>query len=90
MEDEAPEVAEFLGSISLQKYQAKFLENGIEDLETILELNDSHLDSLGVPMGYKLKILKQIRIVRQEKGMELPESRQRPESALSSATSKSR
>lgn len=63
-EDQFPEVAKFLGSISLDKYIPKFTENGVEDLETILELNDTHLDAMGVPLGYKLKILKQIKAVR--------------------------
>lgn len=53
----------------------KFTENGIEDLETILELNDTHLDALGIPLGYKLKVLKRIKAVRQEQGMTEPESR---------------
>ena len=35
-----PEVDEFLSSINLEKYKDRFLENGIEDQETILELND--------------------------------------------------
>jgi hypothetical protein len=65
------------------------LENGIEDLETILELNDTHLESLGVPLGYKLKILKRIKTIRQEKGMTLPESRQRPDSAMSTVSAAS-
>ena len=70
----------------MEKYQAKFVENGIEDLETILELNDTHLDSLGVPLGYKLKVLKRIKTIRHEKGMSVPESRQRPDSAVSAAS----
>lgn len=38
---EFPEVHEFLSSIALEhKYANKFTENGIEDMETILELND--------------------------------------------------
>jgi len=43
-----------------------------------------------IPLGYKLKILKRIKLIRQEKGMTAPESRGRPESALTrpeSATS---
>ena len=40
MEDEAPEVVEFLDSIGLSKYTQMFLDNGIEDVETVLELND--------------------------------------------------
>jgi len=77
-------VGEFLNPIGLQRYANLFVENGIEDMETILELNDSHLDSLGVPLGYKLKILKRIKTVRQEKSM-VPAPDRRPESALSSA-----
>ena len=69
------EVVEFLQSIGLLKYQSKFYENGIEDLETILELNDSYLDALEIPLGYKLKILKKIKTIRQESGMTLPQSR---------------
>ena len=61
---EYPEVDEFLGSITLQKYYEMFAENGIEDLETILELNDTHLDAMAVPLGHKLKILKRIKTVR--------------------------
>jgi hypothetical protein len=29
----------------------KFTDNGIEDMETILELNDTHLDALSIPLG---------------------------------------
>jgi hypothetical protein len=59
----------------LDKYYQKFTGNGIEDLETILELNDSYLDALEIPLGYKLKILKKIKTIRQESGMTLPQSR---------------
>ena len=76
------EVVEFLASISLQKYLQKFISLGITDLDTILELQDFHLDAMEIPLGYKLKILKRIKNVRQEKGMSVPESRGRPESAI--------
>ena len=68
----------------------KFINLGITELETILELQDFHLDAMEIPLGYKLKILKRIKLIRQEKGMTAPESRGRPESALTrpeSATS---
>lgn len=70
------EVENFLNSIALTKYKERFVENGIEDEETILELSDEHLDALKVPLGHKLKILKRIKTIRQEKGMTVPESRQ--------------
>lgn len=76
MSSEFPEIEEFLASINLQKYKDRFLENGIEDYETVLELNDSHLDAIGIPLGYKLKIIKRIKTMRQERGMSMPESRQ--------------
>lgn len=64
---EFPEVHEFLSSIALEhKYTNKFTENGIEDMETILELNDQHLDALEIPLGYKLKMLKRIKTLRQD------------------------
>ena len=67
---------EFLTSIKLDKYQEKFIENGVEDLETILELNDEHIELMGVPLGHKLKIMKRIKDLRAEKGMSVPPSRQ--------------
>lgn len=73
---EYAEIDQFLGSIGLGKYKERFIENGIEDEETILELNDEHLDALTVPLGHKLKMLKRIKMVRQGKGMSVPESRQ--------------
>ena len=51
-----------MAKINLEKYVKKFIGNGIEDLETILELSDTHLDALGIPLGHKLKVLKQIKV----------------------------
>lgn len=78
-EEMAPEVLEFLSSINLQKYLGKFTHLGITDLETVLELQDFHLDAMEIPLGFKLKILKRIKNVRAEMGLSQPESR-RPES----------
>jgi hypothetical protein len=41
---------------------------------------------MDIPLGYKLKILKRIKNLRQDLGMSVPESRGRPESALTGAT----
>ena len=62
--EEYPEVLEFLNSVGLEKYKDRFIENGIEDEETILELNDLHLDGLKIPLGHKLKILKLVKTIR--------------------------
>ena len=57
------------------KYKEVFIDNGIEDLETILEMDDKHLEQLSVPMGHKLKMMKRIKEIRTEKGMYVPPSR---------------
>jgi len=38
------EVMDFLSSIKLEKYLDKFIDNGIEETETILELQDTHIE----------------------------------------------
>lgn len=62
--EEFKEVMSFLGSISLEKYVTKFVDNGVEDLETILELQDAHIEQMGIPLGHKLKIIKRIKEMR--------------------------
>ena len=42
--EEYGEVKVFLESIKLDKYFDKLIDNGVEDLETILELQDSHVE----------------------------------------------
>lgn len=44
----------------------------MEDLETILEMNDEHIELMGIPLGHKLKIMKRIKDTRAEKGMSVP------------------
>jgi len=61
---ENPEVMEFLNSVKLTKYADTFVENGFEDLETILELNEEYLETIGIPLGHKLKIMKRIKQIK--------------------------
>lgn len=46
------------------KYKDTFIDNGVEDLETILELDDKHLEQMSVPLGHKLKMMKRIKEIR--------------------------
>ena len=57
----ADPVSDFLVDIKLAKYQAKFSENGIDDMETVMQLNEEHLTQMGIPLGHKLKIMKRIK-----------------------------
>ena len=60
--------------IKLEKYYEIMIDHGIEDLETILELQDEHMEQLGIPLGHKLKIMKEIKELRATKGMKLVQS----------------
>ena len=62
--------------MNLGKYFDKFIDHGVEDLETILEIQDQHIEKMGIPMGHKLKIIKRIKDTRTSKGMTVPKSRQ--------------
>lgn len=61
--------------MQLQKYKDSFIQNGVEDLEIILELDEKHLEQMGIPLGHKLKIMKKIKDIRRDSGMSVPESR---------------
>lgn len=81
-----------MSEIKLDKYKQTFIDNGVEELEVILELNDSHLDAMNIPLGHKLKIIKKIKEVRSTKGMTMPEAREsrqgsRPMSSVSTVPS---
>ena len=61
--------------MNLAKYTKVFIENGVDDQEIILELDDKHLEQMSIPLGHKLKLMKRIKDLRKEKGMTVPESR---------------
>ena len=67
--NEGSEVYSFLQDIKLEKYVDKFIDNGVEDIETILELEDNHIEQMGIPLCHKLKIVKKIKDMRAERGM---------------------
>jgi hypothetical protein len=46
------------------RYREVFLDNGVEDLETILEMDEKHLEQMSVPLGHKLKIMKKIKEIK--------------------------
>jgi hypothetical protein len=49
--------------------------NGIEDLETILELQEEHIEKMGIPLGHKLKLIKKIKEMRADReGVSTPAS----------------
>lgn len=56
---QAEQIGEWLGRLGLERYAACFAENGI-DLSVIHELTDHDLERLGVLVGHRRKILREI------------------------------
>lgn len=64
------ELSELLESLKLSKYCSLFSDNGIEDVQTLLEINEEYLSELGIPLGHKLKIMKKIKEVQKKRQLE--------------------
>lgn len=62
--DDFKEVDQFLSGIKMEKYKEIFIDNGIEDRETIMELKEEHLEQMNLPLGHKLKIMKKIKEIK--------------------------
>ena len=65
IEKEDNEVDKFLKSIGLEKYSKIMQENGIDDIEILQELTESHLEGLGIVLGHRIKILKKIKEINE-------------------------
>lgn len=55
------QVFDFLSNCGMEKYYKSFIDNGIEDIEILLELTEPHLANMNMPLGHRLKILKKIK-----------------------------
>lgn len=55
------EVLDFLNSCGMDKYHKTFVENGIEEVDILMELTEGHLTNMGIPLGHRLKIMKKIK-----------------------------
>ncbi len=57
------DIAAWLGSLGLERYESAFRENEI-DLDVLPELTETHLVALGLPLGPRLRLLKAIAALR--------------------------
>jgi hypothetical protein len=87
--DDYREVTQFLSTIKMEKYKDVFIDNGIEDRETILELNELHLEQMNLPLGHKLKILKKIKEAKKKDEENQPPVQLKPQQKSSSAEASS-
>ncbi|CAI2367554.1 unnamed protein product [Moneuplotes crassus] len=83
------EVDSFLGEIKMEKYKDVFIDNGIEDRETIMELKEEHLEQMNLPLGHKLKIMKRIKDINKKKNVAREQVRKQEEIKTSMAASTS-
>src|SRR5215208_6080619 len=58
------EVAAWLRTLGLERYEPAFRDNAI-DADVLPELTDEHLKELGLPLGHRLKLLKAVAVLRQ-------------------------
>ena len=57
----ASSLSRFLTELGLSRYLSQFLQSGVEDLETALELTEADLERMGIALGHRIKILKRLR-----------------------------
>lgn len=58
------QIEEFLKSIKMESYTQKFLENGFEELDLLLEVQNDHLQEMQIPIGHQIRLMKKIEEMR--------------------------
>jgi len=58
-----------LKTCNLLNYYEVIVDNGFDDIDTFLELNMDHLQSLEIPLGHRIKIDKAIQKYKNENGL---------------------
>jgi len=57
---EASEVEAFLTGIGLDRYNSLFLEHGFDCMEVVLEMQESHMQDIGMSPGHIIKLRKRL------------------------------
>ncbi|MBV8091979.1 MAG: hypothetical protein JO110_01855, partial [Acetobacteraceae bacterium] len=65
------EVGGWLRSLGLEQYEATFREHEI-DAEVLPELAETDLETLGIPLGHRKRLLKAIRALQPEAPASVP------------------
>ncbi|CAD7926959.1 unnamed protein product [Amoebophrya sp. A120] len=63
---EQKEVQSLLQELGLQKYSDKFEEEGFDSKDVVLEMEEEHMQQLGMAMGHRIKLRKWIAVQRGE------------------------
>lgn len=54
-------VTGFLREVGLSQYAEQLINNGFDDLDTLLDIEDEHMKDIGIPPGHILKLKKKLR-----------------------------
>lgn len=57
-------VADFLAGSSLGGFAQRFISSGFDEMESLLDMEDSDMKDLGVPPGYRVKLGRSLRELR--------------------------
>lgn len=60
------ELKDFLEPLKMTKYKEKFIDAGITNMYQIEEVTETDLETMKIPLGHKLKIMKKVREVHQK------------------------
>lgn len=55
------ELSKLLWDLKLEKYETTLLELGVTSLDGLKCLSESDIESLGIPLGHKLKLIKKVK-----------------------------
>eukprot|EP00747_Dinoflagellata_sp_TGD_P166640 gnl/TRDRNA2_/TRDRNA2_189734_c0_seq1.p1 gnl/TRDRNA2_/TRDRNA2_189734_c0~~gnl/TRDRNA2_/TRDRNA2_189734_c0_seq1.p1 ORF type:complete len:452 (+),score=105.62 gnl/TRDRNA2_/TRDRNA2_189734_c0_seq1:62-1417(+) len=58
--EEAAAVEAFLGSLSLDRYVSLFMEHGFDCMDVVKEMQESHMQEIGMATGHILKLRKKL------------------------------
>lgn len=84
------ELSSLLSDLKLDKYEDKLTDLGIRNTEDLKSLSESDLDSLGIPLGHKLKLLKKIKeLIKQSKPIQAVPPKIKEERSLVQMSSQS-
>lgn len=59
------EIFKFLAYCALEKYFEKFVENGITSIKELKNSSESCLETLGIPIGHRIKIAKYLKTFKE-------------------------
>jgi hypothetical protein len=58
--DDLLQVAGFLRQLRLEHHLAQFLQQGFDDLSTLMDIQEMDLDALGIPLGHRRRLQRAI------------------------------